>query len=81
MTNKQLCAYIKDVLARRYQGRLVVLDVTILLGQQADISITLRVKEPKTILDFVTEGLRVLGGIEGTMTSQEPRTPGELDHT
>jgi len=78
-SQKKLCHYVKEVLGRRYQGRLVILDVTILLGQQADLSITLRAKDSKAILDFVTEDLRVLGGVEATMTSHEAWTYGEFD--
>lgn len=76
-SQKGLCSYIKDVLARRYQDRLVILETVILLGSKYDIAIMLRVKDPKTILDFVTEGLRILGGVGDTMTSHEAWTYGE----
>jgi DNA-binding Lrp family transcriptional regulator len=76
-SQKKLCAYIKDVLGRKYHGRLVVLDATILLGQKYDLFITVRAKNPKTILDFVTEDLRILGGVSETLSSQEAWTYGE----
>lgn len=79
-TQKRLCEYIVNTLGReyRYRGRLVVLDAVILLGQEkADISIAVRVKDPKTILEFVTEGLRVLGGVESSIAAHEAWTYGE----
>jgi DNA-binding Lrp family transcriptional regulator len=78
-SQKKLASYIKDVLARRYQDRLVILDVRILLGYDADLSVTLRTKDTKTIFEFVTEGLRVLGGVDSTMTSHEVWTYGEAE--
>jgi DNA-binding Lrp family transcriptional regulator len=80
-SQKKLGAYIKDVLSRKYVGRLVVLEVTILLGQQADLSITVRARDSRTVLNFVTEDLRALGGIEATMTSHEAWTYGEPEQT
>jgi DNA-binding Lrp family transcriptional regulator len=79
-SQKKLCAYIKDTLGReyRFRGRLVVVEAMILLGQaEADISITVRVKDPKTILEFVTEGLRVLRGVESSIAAHEAWTYGE----
>ena len=72
---KQLATYIKDtlptLLPQEYKGQLIVRDVTILLGQQADLTLVVRAKDYETILEFVTNGLRVLGGVDTTMTSQE----------
>jgi DNA-binding Lrp family transcriptional regulator len=81
-SQKKLCGYIKDNLAReyRYRGRLVVLDAMILLGhKEADISVTVRVKDPKTILEFVTEGLQILRGVKETVASHEAWTYGESE--
>jgi len=80
-SQKKLCAYIKDILGRKYHGRLVVLDATILLGQKYDLFITIRARDPKTVLDFVTEDLRILGGVADTLSSQEAWTYGEPEQT
>jgi DNA-binding Lrp family transcriptional regulator len=76
-SQKKLCAHVKDVLGRKYSKRLVVLDTTILLGGNADICVTVRAKDPDTVLSFVTEDLRNLGGVEATVTLQEAWTYGE----
>jgi DNA-binding Lrp family transcriptional regulator len=77
-TQKELAVYIKDVLGRRYQNRLIILDVVIVFGRaNSDISIIVRAKDPQDVFDFVTGGLRVLGGIVSTMTCQEAWIHGE----
>jgi DNA-binding Lrp family transcriptional regulator len=73
-TQQELASYIKNVLGQSpaYTHQLVVESVTILLGgPDADLSILVRAKEPEIILSFVTDGLRVLGGVQSTTTSQE----------
>jgi DNA-binding Lrp family transcriptional regulator len=59
---------------------LVVQNVTILLGQQADLSVTLRAKNPDAILSFVVDGLRAMMGVRMTSTAHEAwsYTDGEL---
>jgi hypothetical protein len=52
-------------------------DVTILLGQAYDLSLVIRARSPKAVFLFVTEGLRVLGGVQETMTYQEAWSYGE----
>jgi len=77
-TQQQLAEYIKNILGRQYQDRLVILDVAIVFGgANADISITMRTREHRDVFEFVTGGLRDLGGIESTMTFQEPWIYGE----
>ena len=70
-SQKKLARYIKNQLAQHYRGRLVCLDATILLGQEFDMSLTIRARDTQVILDFVTNGLRVLGGVQSTMSSHE----------
>jgi DNA-binding Lrp family transcriptional regulator len=72
-TQKQLARYIKDILPTHseFQGKIVVENIAILLGQSADISLTVHAIDTDALLNFVTNGLRALGGIQGTMTSQE----------
>jgi len=59
---------------------LVVQNVTILLGQQADLSVTVRAKHPDAILSFVVDGLRAMMGVRMTSTAHEAwsYTDGEL---
>jgi DNA-binding Lrp family transcriptional regulator len=76
-SQRKLANYIKDTLAKRYRGRLIVVDVTILLGQAYDLSLVIRARSPKAVFLFVTEGLRVLGGVQETMTYQEAWSYGE----
>jgi DNA-binding Lrp family transcriptional regulator len=69
-TNKQrrLAYYIRDVVAAECVG-LVVEEVAILLGDPADLSMTVLVPDHKTIFQFVTEHLRSIEEIENTSTS------------
>lgn len=70
---KILAAYIKDTLAldKRFSDRVMIEDITIVMGDPADLCVTLRVKDHDDILDFVTAGLRETPGIENTMTCLE----------
>jgi DNA-binding Lrp family transcriptional regulator len=70
---KILAAYIKDTLAEesRFKDRVMIEDITIVMGDPADLCVTLRVKDHDDILDFVTAGLRETPGIENTMTCLE----------
>lgn len=70
-SQKKLASYIRDRLSKRYSNQLIVRDVVILLGQQADLVVSVRAKDHAVILDFVTEALRMCGGVDYTMTSQE----------
>ena len=54
-----------------YAERIYVEDVTILLGHQADLCVAVRVHNSNVIRRFVTDGLRLLAGINTTSTSQE----------
>jgi DNA-binding Lrp family transcriptional regulator len=56
---------------KNYTERIYVEDVTILLGHQADLSAAVRVHNSDVIRRFVTDGLRLLAGINSTSTSQE----------
>jgi hypothetical protein len=68
---EELAKYIKYTLSKAYQGRIVVLDVSILFGHGGDLSVTVCARNRKAIQDFVTKGLRGLGGILSTSTSEE----------
>jgi DNA-binding Lrp family transcriptional regulator len=70
-SQEDLALYIKHTLTRQYEGRLVVLDVGILLGHDADISMVVCSRTPDEIRRFVTSDLRSLGGVLGTSTSEE----------
>lgn len=50
---------------------LIVQNVTILLGQQADLSVTVRARTPDAVLSFVVDGLRAMRGVRMTTTSHE----------
>jgi DNA-binding Lrp family transcriptional regulator len=67
---KKLAAYIMDKLAKDYQD-LIVHDVTMLLGSPADLSVYIRAKNHRVVLDFITNGLRSLGGVDSTQTFHE----------
>ena len=70
-TQKKLALYIKDILPKAFKGLVVVEDVTILLGQRSDLCVTVRARDHHVILEFVTNGLRNLRGIQKTATAQE----------
>ena len=60
----------KESLAN-YAARVHIEDVVILLGGQADLSVAVRVHNAAIIRKFVTDGLRMMSGINSTTTSQE----------
>ena len=68
---RALAKHIKQTLAKAYAGSLIVEDIVLLLGQQADVSIIVRSRDANSVFDFVTNGLQRLDGVEGTMTSHE----------
>jgi DNA-binding Lrp family transcriptional regulator len=70
-TQEQLGTYIKYTLSKQYEGRIVVLDASILLGHAADLTVALCAKDSEAIRDFVTTGLRGLGGVNSTSTSEQ----------
>jgi len=48
---------------------LLLLDVVILLGQQADLTLTLRARDQDAVLSFVVDGLRAMRAVRMTSTS------------
>ena len=68
---KQLAQFIMNQLAKRYEGSLIVMDVTMLLGSPADLSVYIRARDHRAVFEFVTGGLRMLGGVESTTTFHE----------
>jgi DNA-binding Lrp family transcriptional regulator len=70
-TQEKLGTYIKYTLSKKYEGRIFVLDVSMLLGHEADLSITVLARGTKAIRDFITNGLRILGGVARSSTSEE----------
>ena len=66
MSMKELAQYIMKVPAQdpRFRDRLLVENVHIMLGGQADLSVDVRVKHHNAIVDFVTEGLRMIRGVQ-----------------
>jgi DNA-binding Lrp family transcriptional regulator len=65
---KKLAAYIMHELSKRYDQRMIIEDVYILLGSPADLSISIRAADHECVLEFVTNTLRGLGSIESTTT-------------
>ena len=68
--NKQrrLAYYIRDIVAARCES-LIVEEIDILLGDPADLCVTVLVPDHNTIFEFVTEHLRSLEEINSTSTS------------
>jgi DNA-binding Lrp family transcriptional regulator len=63
-----LAYYIRDVIAKKCAG-VIIEDVSILLGDPADLSATIVVPSHTVIFDFITRYLRALDVIENTSTS------------
>jgi DNA-binding Lrp family transcriptional regulator len=70
-STSKLAQYIMHSVASKFSGSLIVLDVTMLLGSPADLSVYIRAKDHHTVLDFVTNGLRALGAVDSTTTFHE----------
>lgn len=80
---KLLALYIKNLLLQapgdlleaeafeRLRQRVIVEDVSILMGDPADLTISVRVKDHEDIFQFVTGLLRPAPGVENTSTSLE----------
>jgi len=73
-SQKALARYIATSLPHdeRFAGSVVVEDVTIALGDRADLSATVWVKSHEAIFSFVTEGVRSISGVDSTSTCHEP---------
>lgn len=69
-SQRKLAKYIVEELAteEKYAGRIIVDDVFILLGGQADMSLDIRSSDNEIVSEFVTESLRKTYGIRNTMT-------------
>lgn len=65
---KRLAYFIRDHIAQRCKG-IIVEEVSILLGDPADLCATVLVPDNIAIFDFVTEQLRGLEEIQSTSTS------------
>ena len=66
-----LALAIRDLVEQKpFKERVLVENVEILLGNPADLSITVRAASHEYAFDFVTRGLRSLPGIRGTSTCQ-----------
>ena len=74
---KVLAMYIKHALLQETKApqrlceRIIVEDVAILMGDPADLTISVRVKDHEDIFQFVTGFLRPAPGVENTSTSLE----------
>ena len=66
--SKQLAIHIMDDLPSRFADKILVEDVVILLGSPADLSVSLRAADHHTVLDFITNGLCSIDGVESTTT-------------
>lgn len=68
---QRLAFYIRDVVAMEFKDRgIIIEEISILLGDPADLCVTLLVPNLTVIFDFVTEKVRGLEEIENTSTSQ-----------
>ena len=62
----------KTVSGTKFHNDDVILqNVTLLLGQQADLTVTLRARNQDAVLSFVVDGLRAMRGVKMTNTSHE----------
>src|ERR1017187_3409023 len=62
----------KTVTKKKFsRNDLILENVTILLGQQADLTVTLRARDQEAVLTFVVDGLRTMRGVRMTSTSHE----------
>ena len=68
---KRLAGQIRKQLMPAFKDSVILEDITILLGNPADLCITVRVRSHAHIFAFVTEGLRTLKGVSNTSTSYE----------
>jgi DNA-binding Lrp family transcriptional regulator len=70
---KDLSRYIMRGLPQdlRFKDKLLVENVHILLSANADLSINIRVKHHSVALEFVTEGLRRIRGVQTASTIQQ----------
>lgn len=82
-SQKRLAWYIKNQLSHvpAFKKRLVCLDVTILLGHQYDMTVTIRARDTDAALDYVTKGLRFLRGVSATMSTVEAWSCTDAEHT
>lgn len=72
-TQRELALYIKNELPAyiAFGNNVIVEKVSILLGHQSDLAVLVHARDLDDVFNFVTNGLRVLGGVQETMTSQE----------
>ena len=75
---RRIAAYIMNDFAARYADDLVVVDVAMLLGSPADLSVYIRARDHFTVLDFVSD-IRQLVGVESTTTFHEAWSCSEGD--
>jgi DNA-binding Lrp family transcriptional regulator len=75
-TQWDFAKYIVDNLSQRDQFKYTVIveNVSVLLGGSADLSATVRAKNNGTMLNFVTNGLRMCGAISNTSTCLEQKS-------
>ena len=73
MSMKELAQHIMKMPAQdpRFRDRLIVENIHILLGGKADLSVHLRAKHHTVIVDFVTDALRRIRGVEDTSIIQQ----------
>ena len=71
----------KTISKKKFSKDDVILEnVTILLGQQADLTVTIRARSQDAVMTFVVDGLRAMRGVRTTNASHEAwsYTHGEL---
>ena len=71
----------KTISKKKFSKADVILEnVTILLGQQANLTVTVRARSQDAVMMFVVDGLRAMRGVKTTSASHEawPYTHGDL---
>jgi DNA-binding Lrp family transcriptional regulator len=73
---REMALYLINKVAKRaeFKSNILIEDILILLGGPADLTVIVRATTNDAMLDFVTEGLRMCGGIEKTATCLEQRS-------
>ena len=76
---KQLAMLILKSTTKDLDDSLFVEDVIILLGSPADLSVSIRARDHRTVLEFVTNRLRMIEGVDSTTTFHAAWSSGEGD--
>jgi len=75
-SQRLLALYIVNTLATeaRFKPTILIEDILILLGGEADLTAIVRAKNNNSMLEFVTEGIRMCRGVARTLSCLELRS-------